>query len=157
MVEVLIRIKVINADPLQQGLIIPLNLRQWPTQCGNNVLLYKNLYDFLLVWSQSLCLQNNGLHGCWDNICSLFSSTVIIAVNIHTLKQTRGRLNPPWLSLPKRGGGVKRPLIPPSLGRRQVQGVSKSLSLLLRPESNLLAQTGDIFFFWLGHFCQTPG
>ena len=37
-----------------------------------------------------------------------------------------------------------------------VQGVidwlKKSLSLLLRLESNLLAKTGDILFFWLGHF-----
>ena len=37
-----------------------------------------------------------------------------------------------------------------------VQGVSewlrKSLSLLLRLESNLLAKTGEIIFFWLGHF-----
>ena len=38
----------------------------------------------------------------------------------------------------------------------EIQGVSGSLlkcsSLLPRLEGNLLAKTGDIFFFWLGHF-----
>ena len=33
-----------------------------------------------------------------------------------------------------------------------MEWLKKSLSLLLRLESNLLAKTGDIFFFLLGHF-----
>ena len=40
--------------------------------------------------------------------------------------------------------------------KSMLQGVSgsltKSWSLLLRLKSNLVAQTGDIFFFLLGHF-----
>ena len=33
-----------------------------------------------------------------------------------------------------------------------IERLEKSLSLLLRLESNLLAKTGNNFFFWLGHF-----